>query len=82
MAVLTPATTDSAQGIFKIFRFSAVNDTDTFASTKVPRAYWAASSFNPATQGSAGVNVSYASNTYTFYPGENANVTVFLFVIE
>lgn len=82
MAAVTPAATTSAQGIFRILRFSSVSDADTFASAKAPKAFWAFSTFNPTTQGSAGVNVTYGSGSYTFYPGENTTTGLYLFIVE
>jgi hypothetical protein len=81
MAVVTAATTNSGQGIFKIFKFSSVDDGDTFTGPSSPRAFWAFTSADATTQASAGINVAESSGTYTFYPGEDS-LACTLFVVE
>lgn len=80
MAVLTAATSPSAQGIISIFTFAAIGDGDTFVGPSSPKAFWAFSTADPTTNTSAGVNVTESSGTYTFYPGIAA-LTGTLFVI-
>lgn len=56
------------------FSSTTISDGDTFASglgTKIVGTPWFASSFDPSTQGSAGVNVENSSGTITFRPGED-----------
>lgn len=77
MAVLTPvATVDPGvgQGMFRIYTFTSVADTDTFNGPKGARAFWAAQTGNPSTQASAGISVIYVASTgvFTFHPGENS----------
>jgi hypothetical protein len=81
MSLITAATNPSAQGIVKIFNFSAIGDGDTFAGPPAPKAFWAVSTADPTTNTSAGINVAHSAGTYTFYPGVAA-LTGTLFVIE
>lgn len=81
MAVLTAASSPSAQGIFKIFKFASVDDADTFVGPASPKAFWAQVTADPSTNTSAGVNVAESSGTYTFYPGIDS-LTVTLFVVD
>lgn len=69
MGVITAASSESAQGIFKIFKFSAIGDGDTFEGPSSPKGFWAQSTADPSTNTSAGINVAESSGTYTFYPG-------------
>ncbi len=81
MAAVTAASTSSAQGIFKVFKFSSVDDADTFTGPASPKAFWAMVTADPTTNTSAGINVTESSGTYTFYPGVDS-LTVTLFVVE
>jgi len=69
MAVITAASTHSAQGILQAFKFAAIGDGDTFEGPEAPKAYWAVSTADPTTNTSAGINVSESGGTYTFFPG-------------
>lgn len=80
MAVVTAASSRSAQGIFKIFKIAAVSDADTFVGPSSPTAFWAMSTADPTTNTSAGINVTESSGTYTFYPGVDA-LACTLFVV-
>lgn len=80
MSILTSASQVSAQGIFKIFTFSSVDDADTFVGPASPKAFWAFSTADPTTNTSAGINVAESSGTYTFYPGVDS-LTCTLFVV-
>ena len=80
MAVLTAATSPSAQGIIKVFTFSSVDDGDTFVGPANPKGYWASINGNPGTQASAGAAVTESSGTYTVYPG-TSSLAGTLFVI-
>lgn len=80
MPALTSATEPSAQGIIKMFTFSAIGDGDTFAGPPNPKAFWAQVTGDPSTNTSAGINVTHSSGTYTFYPGVAA-LSGTLFVI-
>lgn len=55
------------------FTFTSVADSDTFASG-LPNVvnFIAQGNGNPATQASAGVDVTQSSGTFTFYPGEDS----------
>lgn len=81
MAVVTAATTGSAQGIFTVITIAAVSDADTFVGPATPKGFWAMGTSNPTTQASAGVAVTESAGTYTFYPGEDA-ISVTLFIVE
>ena len=81
MGLITAASTQSGQGIIQVFKFASVDDGDTFVGPSTPKAFWASSTANQSTQGSAGVNVAESSGTYTLYPGENS-LTCTLFVIN
>ena len=77
----TAASATSAQGVFHIFKFAALEDGDTFVGPSSPSGFWAMNTANPSTQGSAGIAVTESSGTYTFYPAENG-LTATLFVVE
>ena len=82
MAAITPASNDSGQGIFKIFKFTTCADGDTWTGILGAKAYWAMGTGNPTTQASAGISVEYAPTTgvFTFRPGENS-LACSLFVV-
>lgn len=69
MGAITAASNASAQGVIKIFKFSAIGDGDTFKGPASPKAFWAQSTADPSTNTSSGINVAESSGTYTFYPG-------------
>lgn len=69
MAALTAASTGEGQGIIKAFKFSSIDDADTFSGPVSPKAFWAFTTADPTTNTSAGINVTESSGTYTFYPG-------------
>jgi hypothetical protein len=72
MAVITAATTAGGQGVIKVFTFAAISDADTFVGPKNAKAFWAATTADPTTNTSAGINVAESGGTYTFYPGIDA----------
>lgn len=81
MAAITPSSAGNVQGIFKIFKFTDVDDGENFAAVnEAPVAYWAQNCTDPSTNTSAGVNVVWDStNGFVFYPGvDNSNVTLFV----
>lgn len=80
MAVLTAASSPSAQGIIKIFNFSTITDADTFVGPASPKAFWLQTTADPTTNTSAGINATESSGTYTFFPGVDA-LSGTLFVI-
>lgn len=83
MAAATVASTQSAQGIFKIVKFTSVTDGLTYDVTSVaPVAFWAQVTTDPSTNTSAGINVTWDSTSgYVFYPGVDT-VSVTLFIVE
>jgi len=72
----------SCQGIFNIVKLDNVTDAQTYtiADTVPVLAYWAMSIGDPSTNTSAGVNVTFASGTFTLYPGVNS-LDCFLFIV-
>lgn len=81
MAAITAASSNSAQGIFEIFKFASVSDGDIFTGPDTPKAFWAFVTADPSTNTSAGINVTESGGTYTFYPGVDA-LTVTLFTVR
>lgn len=81
MAVVTAASSSSAQGIFDIFKIAAVSDGDTFEGPSSPKAAWAQVTADPTTNTSAGINFTESGGTYTLYPGVDA-LSVTLFVVK
>lgn len=80
-ALITAASKTSAQGIFKVYKFSSVDTGDTFTGPSNPKAFWMMMTSDPSTQASAGSSCTESSGTYTFYPGEDGE-SASLFVIE
>jgi len=74
MAALTATNTQfgGGQGVIRAYEFSSIDDGDTFAGPKSPKAFWASVNGNPGTQASAGAAVAESSGTYTFYPGTDS----------
>lgn len=64
MAAATLATNQSGQGIVKVFKFTAVSDTNTFAysSSAAPKGWWVATT----SSSSAAVQASWSAGTFTF----------------
>ena len=81
MGVVTAASTNSGQGIFRIYKIAAVTAADTFEGPSSPKAFWAFSTADPTTQTSAGINVAESSGTYTFYPGVDALACTLIVVV-
>jgi hypothetical protein len=81
MSAATKASSESAQSIFQIHKFTSVTDGLTFAGPSSPKAFWAQVTTDPSTNTSAGINVTESSGTYTFYPGvDTVSVTLFIVV--
>lgn len=79
MGAITASSTASGQGIIKAFKFTDVDDGETFKGPASPKAFWAQITTDPSTNTSAGVNVTESSGTYTFYPGvDNGTMTLFI----
>ena len=79
MGEITATYQIEGQGIIKAFKFTDVDDAETFAGPPSPKAFWAQLTTNPGTNTSAGINVTESSGTYTFYPGvDNGTVTLFI----
>ena len=88
MAARTPAYTKefkSGKGRILVFRFTTVNDTDTFVSglnavSSAPL-FSAAWIGDPATQASAGGHLEYSAGTVTFHPSTDnlgCDLTVYI----
>jgi hypothetical protein len=73
MAVQTAVSTDSAQGIMKVFIFTSVANGDTFVGPTGPSGYWANCEAT-----TSGCNVAFSAGTYTFYVGATGKVTLFV----
>lgn len=71
----TPASTQSAQGVIKIFTFTSIADNDTFVGPVGPKGYWANSEST-----TVGADVTYSAGTYTFHVGGTAALTLFVIV--
>ena len=69
MGAITPATTAGGQGVIKVFTFAAIGDGDTFVGPKNSKAHWGATTADPTTNTSAGINITESGGTFTFYPG-------------
>lgn len=80
-ALRTPASSNSGQGIFKVFKFETVVDADTFTGPASPKAFWCFGVGNPGTQAAAGVHATESDGTYTFYPGTDS-LDMILFIVE
>lgn len=79
MADLTADSIIEGQSIVRVFKFTDVDDGETFTGPSSPKAFWAQSTIDPSTNTSAGINVTESSGTYTFYPGvDNATVSLFI----
>jgi len=75
MGAITPTTVareSAGSNTLLICTFSAIADTDTYASglSTNPVAYWANSTAN-STGGNEGFNVALSLGTFTFYAGES-----------
>lgn len=81
MSVVTAASTHSIGGLVDVFKFTSVDDADTFEGPESPVAYWAMGTGDPSTQASAGVAIAESSGTYTFHPGEDS-LACTLFVVR
>ena len=71
------------QGGITLFKFTDVDDAETFTVDGPIQGWWATATHDTTTQTSAGVTVtastSGATTTFTFYPGED-NATVNFFI--
>lgn len=56
--------------------FTDIDDADTWTPTSITGVigYWANGTNDPTTQASNGIDVSFASGIFTFYPGEDNRV--------
>ena len=70
---ITAASTNSGQGVIKIFKFTSIANADTFEGPASPKAYWLASHTT-----TVGANAVESSGTYTFYVGATGAGTLFV----
>jgi hypothetical protein len=74
MAVQTATSTQSGQGIIRIFKLSTVSTGDTFVGPASPKAYWVEN-----TSTSSAVTATESSGTYTFTIASGTpNLTLFV----
>lgn len=74
MGAITAASSNSGQGVLKVFKFTAITDNDTFTGPAAPKAYWLASEST-----TVGANAVESSGTYTFHTGgDGAAGTLFV----
>ena len=85
MGAITATNVLSAHGLFTIITLADVDNGETLAlGTAFPvKAWWYQAQGNPATQTSAGANVTFEASTgiFTFYPGAD-NFAGQLFVVQ
>jgi hypothetical protein len=76
MAAATFASSAEGQSVVRVFNFTSVADTNTFAyGGPAPRAFWT----SVTTSSTAAVNASYSSGTFTFKVSAGTpNVSLFI----
>lgn len=86
MAAISPATVNRisiGSANLLVANFTTCSDGDTWASgiTNLVT-FWNQVNGNPSTQASAGSAATFATGTFTFYPGENSLGQILFAIIE